>query len=57
MAHVERKSELKRRRHRRQKLRKLRAKLSRAKNPSEAAAIQQKIKKISPLWQPTASGK
>lgn len=57
MAHVERKSELRRRRHRRQKLRKLRAKLSRAKNPSEAAAIQQKIKKISPLWQPTATAK
>ncbi|HMP01756.1 MAG TPA: hypothetical protein PKD86_07025 [Gemmatales bacterium] len=52
MSHIERKSELKRRRQRRAKLKKLKAKMSRAKTPGEAHAAQQKIKKISPLWQP-----
>ncbi len=52
MSHNERKSELTRRRQRRNKLSKLKSKLGRAKNPGEANTIQQKIKKISPLWQP-----
>ena len=52
MSHIERKSELKRRRHRREKIRKLRAKLSHAKNPTEANAIVTKIKAISPFWHP-----
>jgi hypothetical protein len=52
MSHIERKSELKRRRHRRAKVRKLRAKLSQAKNPTESQAILGKIKVISPFWHP-----
>jgi hypothetical protein len=51
MSHIERKSELNRRRQRREKVRKLRVKLSHAKNPTEAQAILNKIKVISPLWQ------
>jgi hypothetical protein len=51
MSHIERKSELKRRRHRREKVKKLRAKLSHAKNPTEAQAILGKIRTISPFWQ------
>ncbi|MCS7160919.1 MAG: hypothetical protein RMJ19_10655 [Gemmatales bacterium] len=50
MAYIERKNELKRRRHRRWKIRKLRAKLLQCKEPSEAEAILQKIKKLSPLY-------
>ena len=49
MAHIERKTELKRRRKRREKLHKLKAKLSRVKTPGEAAAIVQKIRHISPF--------
>ncbi|MCS6978218.1 MAG: hypothetical protein NZM31_14590 [Gemmatales bacterium] len=52
MAHVERKSELRRRRTRRAKIRKLRAKLAQAKNPTEAEQIIAKIKRISPFWSP-----
>lgn len=52
MSYVERKSELKRRRTRRAKIKKLRARMARAKNPTEADALLQKIKKISPFWQP-----
>lgn len=51
MSHIERKSELKRRRHRREKVRKLRTKLSHAKNPTEAQAILGKIRALSPFWQ------
>ncbi|MCS7166487.1 MAG: hypothetical protein RMI91_00915 [Gemmatales bacterium] len=50
MAYVERKNELKRRRHRRWKIRKLRAKLLQCQDPQEAEAILQKIKKLSPLY-------
>jgi len=50
MSHVERKSELKRRQHRRAKVRKLRAKMAKAKNPHEQQLIVAKIKKISPFW-------
>lgn len=51
MSHIERKTELKRRRKRRQKLRKLKAKLAKVKNPHEAHVVQQKIKVISPFWE------
>lgn len=50
MAHVERKSELRRRRARRAKIRKLREKLAQAKNQTEMEQILAKIKKISPFW-------
>lgn len=50
MAYIERKNELKRRRHRRWKIRKLRAKLLQCQQPQEAEAIIQKIKKLSPLY-------
>jgi hypothetical protein len=49
MAHIERKTELKRRRKRREKVRKLKAKLGRVKTPGETAAIVQKIRQISPF--------
>jgi hypothetical protein len=52
MSHIERKSELRRRRTRRDKIRKLRAKIARAKNQHEADLIVQRIKKISPFWTP-----
>jgi hypothetical protein len=58
MSHIERKTELKRRRKRQEKLGKLKAKLARAKNPGDTLAILQKIKRISPFWQqPGAAGK
>ncbi len=50
MAYVERKNELKRRRHRRWKIRKLRAKLAQCKDVEQARAIIAKIKKLSPLY-------
>ena len=50
MSHIERKSELRRRRQRRAKIRKLRGKAAEAKTPQELAAIVQKVKKISPLY-------
>jgi len=49
MAHIERKSELKRRRKRREKLRHLKAKLAHAKTPAEVAGIMQKIRHVSPF--------
>ncbi len=52
MAHVERKSELRRRRTRRAKIRKLRERLAKAKNQAEADQIIAKIKRISPFWSP-----
>lgn len=52
MSHVERKTELKRKRTRRAKIRKLRGRMARAKNPTEAENFVQKIKKISPFWEP-----
>lgn len=57
MSHIERKSELKRKRTRREKIRKLRAKIARAKNQHEADLIILKIKKISPFWNPPAPAK
>jgi DNA topoisomerase VI subunit B len=55
MAHIERKSELRRRRQRRAKLQKLKAKMAKTKTPHEAQQILQKIKHISPFWQPPAT--
>ena len=55
MSHIERKSELRRRRTRRAKLRKLRDKLAKAKTSQEAEAILSKIRRISPFWQPPAT--
>lgn len=52
MSHIERKTELKRKRTRREKVRKLRAKIARAKNQHEADLIVAKIKKLSPFWTP-----
>ncbi len=49
MAHIERKSELHRRRKRREKLRHLKAKLATAKTPAEVAGLMQKIRHISPF--------
>ena len=48
---VERMKELRRRRHRRAKLKKLRKKLLEAQTPEERAKIIEKIRKISP-WYP-----
>jgi hypothetical protein len=47
---VERKKELKQRYHRKQKLAKLKSKLSMAKDPREREKILQKIHLISPWW-------
>ena len=52
MSHVERKSELKRKRTRRAKIRKLRARMARVKSGGEVEALVQKIQKISPFWKP-----
>ncbi len=52
MSHIERKTELKRKRQRKQKLQKLKKKLAHAKNPTEAHAVELKIHRISPFWQP-----
>jgi hypothetical protein len=48
---VERKSELKRRRHRRQKLFKLKARLAAAKDARERDHILRKIHSLSPWWE------
>ena len=45
---IERMKELRRRRHRRQKVRKLRAKLMATKDPGERQRIIEKIRRISP---------
>ena len=50
---VERKSELKRRRHRRAKMLKLKVKLAHAKDGRERDNVMRKIKLLSPLWTPT----
>jgi len=49
MSHIERKTELKRRRKRREKVRHLKAKLAKAKTSGETAALVQKIRHISPF--------
>jgi hypothetical protein len=54
---VERKSELKRRQHRRKKLFKLKARLAAAKDGREKDLILQKIHHLSPWWtEPQAAG-
>jgi hypothetical protein len=57
MSHIERKTELKRRRKRKEKVAKLKAKLARAKSNHESQQLIQKIKLISPFWQPAAAAK
>jgi hypothetical protein len=52
---VERKSELKRRYHRKQKLRKLKAKLAAAKDGGEKQKILKKIHILSPWWLPAGA--
>jgi hypothetical protein len=47
---VERRSELKRRRHRRSKMFKLKARLAAVKDPREKEVIVKKIRRLSPLW-------
>lgn len=51
---VERRIELRRRRHRREKMFKLKRKLAQAKNPGDKEAILQKIHVLSPWWQEPA---
>lgn len=51
---VERRSELNRRYHRAQKMRKLKARLAAAKNNHEREAILKKIHVLSPWWQEPA---
>ena len=50
MSYVERKSELKRRRSRQAKMRKLKTKLAKAKSAGETQLVLSRIKKISPFW-------
>jgi hypothetical protein len=50
MSHIERKTELKRRRKRHEKLRKLKAKLAKARTPHDEQVVLQKIKVVSPFW-------
>jgi hypothetical protein len=52
MSHVERKTELRRKRKRRATLAKLKAKMAATKNPGDQQTILTKIKRISPLWKP-----
>lgn len=52
MAHIERKSELRRRRKRKEKLHKLTERLRNATHVEEARTVLAKIRRISPLWQP-----
>ncbi|HEY7308111.1 MAG TPA: DUF6800 family protein [Gemmataceae bacterium] len=52
---VERRTELKRRYHRKKKMGKLKARLAAAKNNSEREAILKKIHAISPFWQEPAA--
>ncbi len=47
---VERRSELKRRRHRRAKMLKLKIKLAQAKDGRERDVVLRKIRMLSPLW-------
>jgi hypothetical protein len=51
---VERRTELNRRYHRKEKMRKLKAKLAKAKTPAEREAILAKIERISPWWKEPA---
>jgi hypothetical protein len=54
---VERRSELNRRYHRKQKLRKLKTKLAKAKDGREKENIMKKIHLISPWWHDSAPAK
>jgi hypothetical protein len=54
---VERRKELDRRYHRRQKLRKLKSRLPRAKDHREREAILRKIHILSPWWKEPAAAK
>ena len=47
---VERRSELKRRRHRRKKMLKLKSRLAAAKDNREREQILKRIRRVSPLW-------
>ncbi len=55
MSHIERKTELKRKRQRKAKLAKLKKKMAQAKNPNEAGQLEAKIHRISPFWTPAGS--
>lgn len=52
---VERKSELRRRYHRKEKMRKLKKKLAAATNDQERDKIMGKILRLSPDWKPAAA--
>ncbi len=52
MSYIERKTELKRKRKRRETVSKLKVKLAATKNPQDQQAIVAKIKKVSPFWTP-----
>jgi len=54
---VERRIELNRRYHRKQKLRKLKAKLAAAKDGPKKDALLRKIHLLSPWWKPVEAGK
>lgn len=54
---VERRTELKRRYHRKQKMAKLKAKLAAEKDPSKRREILRKIHILSPWWQEPAAAK
>jgi hypothetical protein len=54
---VERKIELRRRRMRHKKMRKLKAKLAAARTGGEREAVLQKIRRLSPLWKEPATAK
>jgi len=54
---VERRIELNRRYHRKEKMRKLKTKLANAKNDQDRTAILQKIRRLSPDWQEPESEK
>jgi uncharacterized protein DUF6800 len=54
---VERKMELKRRYHRKKKMRKLKAKLATAKEGPEKQKILKKIHTLSPAWKPAETAK
>ena len=57
MSHIERKSELRRRRQRRAKIKKLRGRMDKAKNPSESHGLIAKIKRLNPFWEAPAKSK
>jgi hypothetical protein len=54
---VERKSELKRRYHRKKKMRKLKTKLAKSTSEADKQTIVAKIQRLSPDWKPAPAGK